>query len=84
MSCGVGCRHGSDPTLLWCRLEAAAPIRPLAWEPPYVTGVALEKAKKRHTHKKVYKYRVQKKRLNSVLLEVELETTFLFACVKLS
>ena len=49
MSCGVGCRHGLDPVLLWrwCRLEATAPIEPLAWEPPYATGVAL----KRHTKK---------------------------------
>ena len=31
-------RWGSDPKLLrlWCRAAAAAPIRPLAWEPPYV------------------------------------------------
>ena len=29
---GVGCRHGSDPSLLWLwhRLAATAPIRPLA------------------------------------------------------
>ena len=32
---------------LWCRLVATAPIGPLAWEPPYVTGVALEKDKKK-------------------------------------
>src|SRR5512135_1808292 len=34
MSCGVGCRRGSDPALLWlwCRPVATAPIRPLAWE----------------------------------------------------
>uniref|UniRef100_A0A8D0Z604 Glycine cleavage system H protein n=1 Tax=Sus scrofa TaxID=9823 RepID=A0A8D0Z604_PIG len=32
MSCGVGCRHGSDPALLWLwhRPVATAPIRPLA------------------------------------------------------
>ena len=32
----VGCRHGSDPTLLWLwsRPVATALIRPLAWEPP--------------------------------------------------
>ena len=37
MSCGVGHRGGSDPTLLWlwCKTAATAPIRPLAWEPPY-------------------------------------------------
>ena len=48
MSCGVGCRHGSDLELLWlwCRLVATALIRPLAWEPPYAAGVALEKDKK--------------------------------------
>ena len=37
MSCGVGCRCGSDLALLWLwrRPAATAPIRPLAWEPPY-------------------------------------------------
>ena len=49
MSCGVGRRNGSDPPLLWlwCRPEATAPIRPLAGELPYATGVALEKTKKK-------------------------------------
>ena len=44
MSCGVGCRRGSDPALLWLwrRLVATAPIRPLAWEPPYAAGAAQE------------------------------------------
>ena len=50
MSCGVGRRHGSDPEWLWlwlwCRLAAAAPSGPLAWEPLYAAGVALEKAKR--------------------------------------
>ena len=48
VSCGVGCRRGSDPALLWLwrRLVAAAPIRPLAWEPPYTAGAAQEIAKK--------------------------------------
>jgi len=42
MSCGVGCRRGLDPTLLWlwCRPAATAPIRPLAWEPPYAMSAA--------------------------------------------
>ena len=37
-----------DPALLWlwCRPVATAPIRPLAWEPPYAAGAALEKAKR--------------------------------------
>lgn len=26
----------------WCRLAAAAPIPPLAWEPPCAAGVALK------------------------------------------
>ena len=51
MSCGVGCKHGLDLTLLWLWHSpvATALIRPLAWEPPCATGAALEKAK-RHTH----------------------------------
>ena len=40
VSCGVGCRFGSDSALLWlwCRPAAIAPIRPLAREPPYADG----------------------------------------------
>ena len=54
MSCGVGCRRGSDPALLWLwrRLAATAPIRPLAWEPPYATEVAQEMAKRPKKKKK--------------------------------
>ena len=49
MSCGVGRMRGLDLAVLWlwCRLEAVAPIRSLAWEPPYATGVALKKTKKK-------------------------------------
>ena len=36
-----------DPAMLWCRLAATAQIRPLAWKPPYATGAALEKTKKK-------------------------------------
>jgi len=32
---------------LWYRPEAIAPIRPLAWDPPYATGAALEKTKRK-------------------------------------
>ena len=34
----------NDPALLWLwrRPVATAPIRPLAWEPPYATGAAQE------------------------------------------
>ena len=42
-----GLTHGSDPMLLWlwCRLAAAVPSQPLAWELPYAVGAALEKTK---------------------------------------
>ena len=54
MSSGVGCRCGSDPELLWLwsRLAATALIRPLAWEPPYATEVALQMAKSQKAKKK--------------------------------
>ena len=49
MSCGVGRRSDLDPALLWlwCRSVATAPIRPLAWEPPYAAGIALKRQKKK-------------------------------------
>ena len=36
-----------DPAFLWlwCRPVATAQIRPLAWEPSYVAGVALKRQK---------------------------------------
>ena len=45
MSWGV---DGSDLVLLWLwhRPVATAPIKPLAWEPPYVSGADLEKRQK--------------------------------------
>jgi len=47
VSCGVGHRYGSDLALLWLwhRPAATAPIRPLAWEPPYAAGVAPKRQK---------------------------------------
>ena len=44
MSCGVGHRCGLDPTLLclWCRPAAVTLIRPLVWESPNATGLALK------------------------------------------
>ena len=35
-----------DLAWLWCRPAALAPIRPLAWEPPYARGVALKSKNK--------------------------------------
>ena len=54
MSHGAGRRHGSDLVLLWLwgRPAATAPIRPLAWEPPYAKGVAQEMAKRQEKKKK--------------------------------
>ena len=43
VGCGVGCRHSSDPALLWLWLAAVALIGPLTWESPYAAGVALKK-----------------------------------------
>ena len=50
----MGRRHGSDPALLWLwrRLAVTAPTGPLAWEPPYANGPALEKSKKTKKKKK--------------------------------
>ena len=58
-------RHASDLELLWlwCRPVATAPIRPLAWEPPYAAGASLEKAKRQKKKKK------KKLNSNSKLLE---------------
>ena len=51
VSCGIGHRRGSDPSWLWLWLwlwpAAVAPIRPLAWEPPWATGAALKIWKKK-------------------------------------
>ena len=69
MSCGVSCRHSSDPSLLWLwyRLAATARVRPLAWEPPCATGTALEKPKKKKKDKKGFKWQ------NSILPFVKIK-----------
>ena len=36
---------------LWCRPAAVAPIQPLAWEPPYASGMALKRQKGPKTKK---------------------------------
>ena len=60
-----------DPMLLWlwCRPAAEAPIRPLAWEPPYATGVALkrQKKKKKEKRKKVKKRKYVFQEITSVM-----------------
>ena len=49
MRYGVGCRHGSDPVLLWLwrRLVATDLIGPLPWKPPNAACVALKRKKTR-------------------------------------
>ena len=37
---------------LWCRPAALALIKPLAWEPPYASSVALKSKKKKKKKKK--------------------------------
>ena len=44
MSCGIGCNCGSD-------LALHPPIWPLAWEPPYATGMTLKRQKKKKKSK---------------------------------
>ena len=55
MSCGVGRRCSSDPLLLWLwwTPAAVALIQPLAWEPPYAKGAALEKTKKKKREREI-------------------------------
>ena len=54
-SSGVGRRRGLDPALLWLwhRLAAVAPIRPLAFEPPYAAGVALKRQNKTNLYYRI-------------------------------
>ena len=54
VSCGVGCRLGSDPALLWRwrRPETPALIGPLAWEPQYAENGAKKKKKNKKKKKK--------------------------------
>ena len=56
MSCGVGCRQGLDPELLWLwrRPAATAPIRPLAWELPFTAGAAQKMAKRKKKKEKKF------------------------------
>ena len=61
MSCGVGRRCGSDMALLWLwrRPVATAPIRPLAWEPPYASGTAQENTKRQKNKIKNLKNKIR-------------------------
>ena len=63
MSCDVGCKHRSDPVLLWlwCRRIATAQIQPLAWELLCAVNVALKGQNKRK--EKVKRNKRKKKHL---------------------
>ena len=76
MSCRVGCRRRLDPALLWLwhRPVATAPIRPLAWEPPYAVGLALEK------NKQTKKKQTKKKERKGEELDMELLSTSYNTC----
>ena len=66
VNCGVGCRCGSDLAFLWLlrKPAAVAPIRPVAWEPPYAKGEALKRQdKKKKKKKKKEKLQTQNSRL---------------------
>ena len=54
VSCGVGCKCGLYPVLLWlwCRPAAVALIGPLAWQPPYAEGVNLKNKKMKERKRK--------------------------------
>ena len=52
--CELWCRSQGDLALLWLwhRPADVTPVGPLAWEPPYATGVALKSQKKKKKKKK--------------------------------
>ena len=62
MSCDIGHKRGSDPMLLWLwhRPAFAAPVQPLAWEPPYAAGAAQEIATTATKRQKKKKKKKQK------------------------
>ena len=55
VSCGVGCRHGSDPCIAVAVVQASSfsSIQPPAWELPYTVGVALKSKKHKIKYKKI-------------------------------
>ena len=44
---------------LWCRPAATAPIRPLAWDPPYAAGAALKRQKKKKKREREREKRIE-------------------------
>ena len=71
VSCGIGCRHGSDPVLLclWHRLAVVTLIQHLAWELPYGMDAAQKCTKdKKIKKKKKERYNNGKVRTLSILI----------------
>jgi len=68
MSCGVGCRCGSNPVLLWlwCRPAATALSQPLAWDFPYAMGGILKKDKTKTKTKKPHQLLYMRIRVRSL------------------
>jgi len=81
VSCGVGCRRGSDPALLWLwrRLVATAPIQPLAWEPPYAARAAQEIATTTTKRQKDKRQKKKRKDMDCILFPL-----YLTQCLALS
>ena len=61
--CRLQMRLGSALLWLWRRLVATAPIRPLAWEPPYAAIAAQEMAKRQKKPTKNKNKQTNKKQL---------------------
>ena len=72
MSCVVGHRCGSDLALqwLWCRPAATAPIRSLAWEPPYASSAALKTKKKSQLFETISRAMIIQKTITMVTVDV--------------
>ena len=70
----LGHQCGSDPVLLWpwSRLAAAAPIQPITWEPPYATGAALKRPKKKFFSLKYFLGYTYNEKVSIIYLWLEL------------
>ena len=60
---------------LWRRPVAIAPIRPLAWEPPYATAVALEKAQRQKKKNSIQ----QNYLISEYIVKLRLKTPFTYS-----
>ena len=72
MSCGVGRRRSSDPTLLWLwrRLVTATLTHPLARQLPYATGVVMKRKMKKRKKKELSRKERNGKRKKEKKLDI--------------